>query len=66
MFGAFRLESLALPRLCPDHFCEGLRNIEDCLRRKAHQLYHLGFTGSIARSAIVGNRRGNPNQLTIH
>ena len=34
-------------------FRESLRDIEDCLRPRQHQLYHLGFRGSIARSTLA-------------
>jgi len=34
-------------------FRESLREIEDCLRPKVHQLYHLGFRGSVARSTLA-------------
>lgn len=34
-------------------FRESLRDIEDCLRPRQQQLYHLGFRGSIARSTLA-------------
>jgi hypothetical protein len=34
-------------------FRESLRDIEDCLRPRHQQLYHLGFRGSIARSTLA-------------
>ncbi len=34
-------------------FRESLRDLEDCLRPRQQQLYHLGFRGSIARSTIA-------------
>ena len=34
-------------------FRESLREIEDSLRPRTHQLYHLGFRGSIARSTLA-------------
>ena len=34
-------------------FQESLRDIEDCLRPRQRQFYHLGFRGSIARSTIA-------------
>ncbi len=34
-------------------FRESLREIEDCLRPRHQQLYHLGFRGSIARSTLA-------------
>ena len=32
---------------------ESLRDIEACLRSRAHQLYHLGFRSSISRSTLA-------------
>jgi len=34
-------------------FRESLRDLEDCLRPRQQQLYHLGFRGSIARSTLA-------------
>ena len=34
-------------------FRESLRDLEDCLRPRRQQLYHLGFRGSIARSTLA-------------
>jgi len=34
-------------------FRESLRDIEDCLRPRGEQLYHLGLRGSIARSTLA-------------
>ena len=34
-------------------FRESLRDLEDCLRPRQQQLYHLGFRGAIARSTLA-------------
>jgi hypothetical protein len=34
-------------------FRESLRDLEDCLRPRQQQLYHLGFRGTIARSTLA-------------
>jgi hypothetical protein len=34
-------------------FTQSLRDLEDCLRPRAAQLYHLGFRGSVARSTLA-------------
>ena len=34
-------------------FRESLRDLEDCLRPRQQQLYHLGFHGSVARSTLA-------------
>lgn len=39
-------------------FRESLREIEDSLRPRAHQLYHLGFRGSVARSTLADANAG--------
>ena len=39
-------------------FRESLREIEDCLRPRTHQLYHLGFRGTIARSTLADANAG--------
>ncbi len=33
-------------------FRESLRDLDDCLRPRQHQLYHLGFRGKVARSTL--------------
>ena len=39
-------------------FRESLREIEDSLRPRAQQLYHLGFRGSVARSTLADANAG--------
>src|SRR5476649_557574 len=34
-------------------FIQSLRDLDDCLRPRAAQLYHLGFRGSVARSTLA-------------
>ena len=34
-------------------FTQSLRDLEDCLRPRTNQLYHLGFRGTIARSTLA-------------
>lgn len=39
-------------------FRESLRDLEDCLRPRQHQLYHLGFRGTLARSTLADANAG--------
>ena len=35
-------------------FRESLRDIEDCLKARSDQLYHLGFRSPVCRSTLAG------------
>lgn len=39
-------------------FRESLRDLEDCLRPRQQQLYHLGFRGTVARSTLADANAG--------